>query len=83
MQAVVEVGSVRDIAASLGISQATAKTHLHNIFRKTGGAIRRAVLRYSAARAFSGAHAGSGCVSAAARLTFALPPLSQCDSRSR
>lgn len=36
MDAVLKVGSVKAIADMLGVSHATAKTHLHNVFRKTG-----------------------------------------------
>jgi hypothetical protein len=38
---------------------------------------------YSAARAFSGTQAGSGCASGGASFTFALPPVSQADSCPR
>ncbi len=34
--AVLKVNGVKAIAALLGLSQATVKTHLHNVFRKTG-----------------------------------------------
>jgi DNA-binding CsgD family transcriptional regulator len=30
------VAGVRELAKLLGVSQATVKTHLHNLFRKTG-----------------------------------------------
>jgi DNA-binding CsgD family transcriptional regulator len=33
---VVEMGGVSDTAEALGIGQATVKTHLHRLFRKTG-----------------------------------------------
>ncbi len=36
LSAVVETGGVRSVAVALGISQATVKTHLQNIFGKTG-----------------------------------------------
>ena len=37
LRAVVEeVGGLKAIAESLGISQATVKTHLHHLFQKTG-----------------------------------------------
>jgi len=36
LSAVVETGGVRSVATALGISQATVKTHLQNIFGKTG-----------------------------------------------
>jgi DNA-binding CsgD family transcriptional regulator len=36
LQGVVDVGNVPAIAKVLGISQATAKTHLRNVFQKTG-----------------------------------------------
>jgi DNA-binding CsgD family transcriptional regulator len=36
LQSLVEGGSVRKIAQSLGISDATVKTHLQNLFKKTG-----------------------------------------------
>lgn len=36
LSAVVETGGVRSVADALGISQATVKTHLQNIFGKTG-----------------------------------------------
>ena len=36
LSAVVESGRVRSVADALGISQATVKTHLQNIFGKTG-----------------------------------------------
>jgi DNA-binding CsgD family transcriptional regulator len=36
LQAVVEVGGVPAVAETLGISEATAKTHLHHVFTKTG-----------------------------------------------
>jgi PAS domain-containing protein len=35
-QGVVDVGNVPAVAKALGISQATAKTHLRNVFQKTG-----------------------------------------------
>jgi DNA-binding CsgD family transcriptional regulator/PAS domain-containing protein len=35
LDAVLKVGSVKAMAEMLGISQATVKTHLHNVFRKT------------------------------------------------
>jgi DNA-binding CsgD family transcriptional regulator len=34
--AIVEVGGVADVAAVLGISEGTVKTHLHRLFEKTG-----------------------------------------------
>ncbi len=34
--AVLKVNGIRAIAGLLGLSQATVKTHLHNVFRKTG-----------------------------------------------
>jgi DNA-binding CsgD family transcriptional regulator len=36
LAAVAKVQGVRELAEFLGISQATVKTHLHNLFRKTG-----------------------------------------------
>lgn len=36
LSAVVETGGVRSVATALGISEATVKTHLQNIFDKTG-----------------------------------------------
>jgi DNA-binding NarL/FixJ family response regulator len=36
LAAVAKVQGVRELADFLGISQATVKTHLHNLFRKTG-----------------------------------------------
>jgi DNA-binding CsgD family transcriptional regulator/PAS domain-containing protein len=36
LDAVLKVGSIKAMAEMLGISQATVKTHLHNVFRKTG-----------------------------------------------
>ncbi len=36
LSAILETGGVRSVAAALGISQATVKTHLQNIFGKTG-----------------------------------------------
>jgi DNA-binding CsgD family transcriptional regulator len=36
LQGVVDVGNVPAVAKALGISQATAKTHLRNVFQKTG-----------------------------------------------
>jgi DNA-binding NarL/FixJ family response regulator len=36
LSAVVETGGVRSVATALGISEATVKTHLQNIFGKTG-----------------------------------------------
>ena len=36
VDAVLKVNGVRAIADLLGLSQATVKTHLHNVFRKTG-----------------------------------------------
>jgi DNA-binding CsgD family transcriptional regulator len=36
LNAVAKVQGVRELADFLGISQATVKTHLHNLFRKTG-----------------------------------------------
>jgi DNA-binding CsgD family transcriptional regulator len=35
LDAVLKVNGVRAIAETLGVSQATVKTHLHNVFRKT------------------------------------------------
>ena len=35
LDAVLKVGSVKAMAGMLGLSQATVKTHLHNLFRKT------------------------------------------------
>lgn len=43
LDAVLKTNTVRAIAETLGLSQATVKTHLHNVFRKTG-AIRRSDL---------------------------------------
>lgn len=40
LDAVFKVGSVKAMAEMLGISQATVKTHLQNVFRKTGTARR-------------------------------------------
>jgi DNA-binding CsgD family transcriptional regulator/PAS domain-containing protein len=34
--AIIEVGNVPEVAAVLGLSQATVKTHLHRLFEKTG-----------------------------------------------
>jgi DNA-binding CsgD family transcriptional regulator len=36
LEAVLRVNGVRAVAELLGLSQATVKTHLHNLFRKTG-----------------------------------------------
>jgi DNA-binding CsgD family transcriptional regulator len=36
--AIVEVGGVQGAAEALGIGEATVKTHLHRLFRKTGAA---------------------------------------------
>jgi DNA-binding CsgD family transcriptional regulator len=36
LDAVLKVGSIKAMAEMLGISQATVKTHLHNVFRKSG-----------------------------------------------
>src|SRR5262245_18656465 len=36
MFAIVEVGGVPEVAAVLGISETTVKTHLHHVFEKTG-----------------------------------------------
>jgi DNA-binding CsgD family transcriptional regulator len=36
LDAVLKVGSVKAMAEMLGISQSTVKTHLHNVFRKSG-----------------------------------------------
>ncbi|MBV9910540.1 MAG: helix-turn-helix transcriptional regulator [Hyphomicrobiales bacterium] len=36
LDAVLKVNGVKAIAEKLGLSQATVKTHLHNLFRKTG-----------------------------------------------
>jgi DNA-binding CsgD family transcriptional regulator len=41
LDAVLKVGSVKAMAEMLGLSQATVKTHLHNVFRKT--AMRRQI----------------------------------------
>jgi DNA-binding CsgD family transcriptional regulator len=38
LDAVMKVSGVKALAETLGLSQATVKTHLHNIFRKTGTA---------------------------------------------
>jgi DNA-binding CsgD family transcriptional regulator len=38
LDAVMKVSGVRALADLLGLSQATVKTHLHNVFRKTGTA---------------------------------------------
>jgi DNA-binding CsgD family transcriptional regulator len=34
--AIVDVGGVPEVAASLGVAETTIKTHLGNLFRKTG-----------------------------------------------
>jgi DNA-binding CsgD family transcriptional regulator len=34
--AIVQVGSVAEVAEALGIAESTAKTHLHRVFAKTG-----------------------------------------------
>ena len=36
LKAVLTVNGVRAVAELLGLSQATVKTHLHHVFRKTG-----------------------------------------------
>jgi DNA-binding NarL/FixJ family response regulator len=36
LEAVLRVNGVRAMAETLGLAQATVKTHLHNVFRKTG-----------------------------------------------
>jgi DNA-binding NarL/FixJ family response regulator len=36
LEAVLKVNGVRAVAEHLGLSQATVKTHLHHLFRKTG-----------------------------------------------
>jgi DNA-binding NarL/FixJ family response regulator len=36
LDALLKVNSVKGMADALGLSQATVKTHLHNLFRKTG-----------------------------------------------
>ena len=36
LSAVMDAGGVRGVASALGISEATVKTHLQNIFGKTG-----------------------------------------------
>ena len=36
LDAVLKVSSVKAMSEMLGVSQATVKTHLHNLFRKTG-----------------------------------------------
>jgi DNA-binding CsgD family transcriptional regulator/PAS domain-containing protein len=36
LHALLKVNSVKGMAETLGLSQATVKTHLHNLFRKTG-----------------------------------------------
>jgi DNA-binding NarL/FixJ family response regulator len=38
LDALIKVNGVRAMAGMLGLSQATVKTHLHNLFRKTGTA---------------------------------------------
>nr|WP_244646231.1 helix-turn-helix transcriptional regulator [Bradyrhizobium campsiandrae] len=38
LDAVMKVSGVRALAEALGLTQATVKTHLHNVFRKTGTA---------------------------------------------
>jgi len=38
LDAVVKVSGVKALAEALGVKQATVKTHLHNVFRKTGTA---------------------------------------------
>jgi DNA-binding CsgD family transcriptional regulator len=43
--AVVETGGVADTADALGIRQATVKTHLHRVFRKTGTARQAELVR--------------------------------------
>jgi DNA-binding NarL/FixJ family response regulator len=35
LDAVLKVGSIKAMAEMLGVSQATVKTHLHNVFTKT------------------------------------------------
>jgi DNA-binding CsgD family transcriptional regulator len=46
--AVVEMGGVSDAADALGIAQATVKTHLHRLFRKTGTARQAELVRLMA-----------------------------------
>jgi DNA-binding NarL/FixJ family response regulator len=36
LEAVLKVNGIRAVAEDLGLSQSTVKTHLHNLFRKTG-----------------------------------------------
>lgn len=36
IDAVMKVSGVKALAEALGLTQATVKTHLHNVFRKTG-----------------------------------------------
>ena len=43
--AVVEAGGVGDVAALLGLSQATVKTHLRQVFAKTGVARQAELVR--------------------------------------
>ncbi|WP_247319815.1 LuxR C-terminal-related transcriptional regulator [Bradyrhizobium sp. 21] len=38
LDAVIKVSGVKALAEALGLTQATVKTHLHNVFRKTGTA---------------------------------------------
>jgi DNA-binding CsgD family transcriptional regulator len=46
--ALVEMGGVSDAADALGIAQATVKTHLHHLFRKTGTARQAELVRLMA-----------------------------------
>jgi DNA-binding CsgD family transcriptional regulator len=36
LDAVLKVTGIKAMAGMLGVSQATVRTHLHNVFRKTG-----------------------------------------------
>jgi DNA-binding CsgD family transcriptional regulator len=54
VDAVMKVSGVKALAEILGLTQATVKTHLHNVFRKTGTARQSELVKLIAGFAPSG-----------------------------
>ena len=56
LRAVIEIDGVAAIAATLGLSRATVRTHLHNLFQKTGAKRQADLIRLIAAVESSSGH---------------------------